>query len=255
LVGWIAPRGVVAAAVTGAFVPEAVPLVFLIILVTVTLHGLSIRPLARRLGLAAASADGVLIVGSSPFSVPLAQQLTEAGVPVVVADRSWRRLRRARMAGVPFHYGEVLSEVSEETLDLSEIGHVLAMTGNHAYNALVCRHFSVELGHVRVFQLAISSKDEDDPRGFHPSIRGSTLFAEGAGYARLVRRHYEGWKFRRTTLTDEFGPEEFAARLPEGALTLAIVGKNGTPGLVKGGAVPEPEVGDTILLYEPPGPG
>jgi NhaP-type Na+/H+ or K+/H+ antiporter len=252
LVGWIAPRGVVAAAVTAAFVPEAVPLVFLIIIVTVTLHGLSIRPLARRLGLAAPSADGVLIVGSSPFGVELAGELSAAGVTVMVADRSWRRLRRARMASVPNHYGEVLSEVSEETLDLSEIGTVLAMTGNDAYNALVCSQFAAELGHGQVYQLAISSSDEDDPRGYHHSIRGSTLFTEDAGFAGLMRRHYRGFAFRRTTLTETYDEAAFRASLPEDALWIAMVRKNGVPVFKTGAEDVAPGPGDTVLVYGPP---
>jgi len=252
LVSWIAPRGVVAAAVTAAFVPEAVPLVFLIIIVTVTLNGLTIRPLARRLDLAAPSANGVLIVGASPFGVELAENLALADVPVVVADRSWRRLRRARMASLPIQYGEILSEVSEETLDLTEIGYVLAMTGNNAYNALVCNHFATELGHRRVFQLAISSSDEDDPRGFHPSIRGSTLFSEEAGFARLMRMHYEGFGFRRTNLTETYDADRLRESTAEGALFIGMVGKSGVPVFATGGEEIEPGPGDTVFVYEPP---
>ena len=62
LLGWIAPRGIVAAAVAGLFAPrmmesryagaeKLLPLVFALIVVTVVLHGLSINWLSRKLGL------------------------------------------------------------------------------------------------------------------------------------------------------------------------------------------------------------
>jgi NhaP-type Na+/H+ or K+/H+ antiporter len=65
-VGWIAPRGVVAAAVAGVFGPLLaaraqagaellLPLVFVLILTTVVLHGFSLGWLARRLDLSASA--------------------------------------------------------------------------------------------------------------------------------------------------------------------------------------------------------
>ncbi|HHO48976.1 MAG TPA: hypothetical protein ENN06_11090 [Desulfobacteraceae bacterium] len=77
LLGWIAPRGIVAAATAGIFGPALVaagyqdaeallPLVFLIIIVTVLVHGLTLGPLARKMGLAAEEENGLLIVGASP---------------------------------------------------------------------------------------------------------------------------------------------------------------------------------------------
>ncbi len=63
LLGWVAPRGVVAAAVGAALAPRLadaghtdanllVPVLFAVILTTVVLHGFTVGPLARRLGLA-----------------------------------------------------------------------------------------------------------------------------------------------------------------------------------------------------------
>ncbi|WP_284328256.1 cation:proton antiporter [Demequina litorisediminis] len=64
LMGWIAPRGIVAAATAGVFGPELIeagyedgavflPTVFLVIIVTVLAHGFSLGWLSRRLGLSA----------------------------------------------------------------------------------------------------------------------------------------------------------------------------------------------------------
>jgi NhaP-type Na+/H+ or K+/H+ antiporter len=153
-VAWIAPRGIVAAAMAGAFAPRLVqqgyvgaerllPLVFALIIATGVLHGLTARGLARRLELASRKRHGVLIVGASPWSVALARALHSLEVPAILSDASWHHLRKARMSGVRVHHGQILSEHAQESLDLHEISHLLAVTANDAYNALVCSHFAL----------------------------------------------------------------------------------------------------------------
>ena len=102
LLSWIAPRGIVAAAVAGAFsvrmieagyadAVKLLPLVFALILLTVTLHGFSIGFVARRLGLASEQRNGVIIVGASPWAIDLANTLADIDVPVLLVDSSWHR--------------------------------------------------------------------------------------------------------------------------------------------------------------------
>ena len=165
LVGWIGPRGVVAAAIAGvagerlakAGYPDAqlvLPLVFAVIASTVVLHGLSLAPIARRLGLASGGRSGLLIVGASSFTVALGDALRDAGVPVLVVDRSALALKAARLAGLQTMRVEVLSVLGEETIDLRDYEHLLAATPDDAYNALVCTRFASEFGRERVYQIA-----------------------------------------------------------------------------------------------------
>jgi NhaP-type Na+/H+ or K+/H+ antiporter len=85
---WIAPRGIVAAAISALFAdqlvaigyPEAallVPLTFFMIIGTVVLQSATARPLARWLGVAEPSPRGFLIVGANAFSRALAHELVE----------------------------------------------------------------------------------------------------------------------------------------------------------------------------------
>jgi len=165
LVGWIGPRGVVAAAIAGvagerlanAGYPDArlvLPLVFAVIASTVVLHGLTLAPLARRLGLASGGRSGLLIVGASAFTVALGEALRGAGVPVLMLDRSAVALKAARLAGLQTMRVEVLSVLGEEVVDLRDYEHLLAATPDDAYNALVCTRFASEFGRERVFQIA-----------------------------------------------------------------------------------------------------
>ena len=165
LVGWIGPRGVVAAAIAGvagerldhAGYPDArlvLPLVFAVIASTVLLHGLSLAPLARRLKLASGGRGGLLIVGASRWTVRLGEALHGAGIPIIVVDRSALALKAARLAGLKTLRVEVLSVIGEEVVDLRDIEQVFAATPDDAYNALVCTRFAPELGRERVHQLA-----------------------------------------------------------------------------------------------------
>lgn len=239
LVGWIAPRGVVVVAISGFFGAELVrlgypegqqliPLSFVIVFATVVAHGFSIGWLARQLGLALPGPPGVLIVGASRWSIALAGELNKLEIPVTVADRNWHHLTPARRAGIAFFHGEILSEVTEHRLNLNQFGYLLAVTDNDAYNALVCSEFGPILGRTHVFQLGPhSDDDEEDPHGVSYTVRGRRLFGSGLGFDDLQRRHREGWRFRPTRLTDEFGADDFLATRPEGAECMLTVTPNG----------------------------
>jgi NhaP-type Na+/H+ or K+/H+ antiporter len=236
LVGWIAPRGVVAAAVAGVFGPVLaeqgfaggellLPLVFALILITVVVHGFSLGWLARRLGLSAGADGGLLIAGANPWSTGLAVALHEQEVPVLVADSSWHRLRSARLAGVPVWFGELLSEEAEVSLETGGLSTLLAATGNDAYNALVCAHFAPELGRQSVFQLAAEAVPELRRPG--PAARGRVAFDEHLHFEDLERGWYQGWTFQASRITEAHGVDEFLSGLPAHASPLLVIGAKG----------------------------
>ena len=261
LVGWIAPRGIVAVAISGFFANRMVlegyedaarltTLAFAISIVTVVLHGFTIGPLARALGLARKGKPGVLIVGSTPWSVGLARKLGEAGVETLIADSNFGRLRAARQANIDRFYGEVISEEAEFKLDHARFDTVVAVTPNDPYNALVCSHFAPELGRLNVYQLSSVDQDEDDPRGINKSARGRMLAKRGRTYDAVTRDTYRGWTFAKTQLTDEYTLDDLKADRPKADLlaeiktdgALTFLGPQGDP---KGG------VGVVIISFGP----
>ncbi|MDZ4262201.1 MAG: sodium:proton antiporter [Pseudomonadota bacterium] len=232
LIAWIAPRGIVAASVAGLFGPALVaagyidgkqllPLVFCLIAVTVVLHGATLGPLARRLGLAADQQGGLLIVGASPWSTELAKALGEAGINVVINDNRWSHLRAARMGGLPVYYGSLLAEHVEQDYELNEISQLLAVSDNDSYNALVCTRFGPELGRTNVFQLPYGEQEERHK--MTKSMRGQIAFGDEWVFDELMRLHYQGWQMRRTTLREDFSFEQFSEQLPEQALLMALI--------------------------------
>jgi len=258
LVGWIAPRGVVAAAVAGVFGPalaeqgyagaeELLPLVFTLILATVVLHGFSLSWLARRLDLSAQKTGGLIIAGGTAWSNGLAKALHEREVPVIVADNAWHRLRGARLAGVPVYFGELLSEHAEHDLELGAYGNLLAVTNNDAYNALVCAHFAPELGRQRVYQLATDEVAE--PRRPSPAARGRIALSDKVQYEDLQRHWYQGWGFHSTRISESFGIDDLKAQLPEDAVPILIIGAKKNVRVLEAGKPLKAEPDERVLWF------
>ena len=89
---WMAPRGIVAAAVAPVFAlnliaagdaggARLVPATYFVILGTGVLYGLSAAPLARRLGLAQPCPQGVLFAGANGWARALGAALQAQGCP------------------------------------------------------------------------------------------------------------------------------------------------------------------------------
>ncbi|MEZ4618968.1 MAG: cation:proton antiporter [Caldilineaceae bacterium] len=103
---WVAPRGIVAAAVSSLFVFELIefgyvearilsPLVFLIIVGTVLIQGSTAKALARALGVSEADPQGFLLMGATPFSCALAEALQDAGFKVRLIDSNQQNVIHA----------------------------------------------------------------------------------------------------------------------------------------------------------------
>ena len=164
LVAFTGPRGVVLVAVAGLFGERLVdlgiadgammaPLAFGLVAVTVVLHGFTLTPVARALGLSGGDAPGVLIVGGTSLGTQLGVLLRDLDVPVVISDTNHRNLRSTRDLGVPVFYGDVLSEVAEHMLELHRYDYTIALSENEAYNTLVTTDLAPEFGRNNIFQL------------------------------------------------------------------------------------------------------
>lgn len=236
LIAFTGPRGVVLVAVAGLFGERITalgiedgaiiaPLAFVIVTATVVLHGFTLAPLARFLGLTAAGQPGVVIVGGSPFAKAMAEILGKLDVPVLISDYNLIRLRPSRNAGVKTFYGDILSETAEFGLDLIGYEMVIAATDNDAYNTLVATDLAPEYGRENVFQLR-----RDNPEtGRHslPSTLGGKRFAGGLTYSQLQQKIREGWQLRSTRLSDEFTIDGFRDRNPDSILVGELQERNG----------------------------
>lgn len=261
-VAWIAPRGIVLVAISGLFALRLddlgveggqilIGLSFAVVVVTVIAHGFSVNIVARLLGVKGTSRPGLLIVGSTPWTIELAKQMEAIKTPVMIVDSSWQRLGAARREGLPFYHGEILNEATEHNLDLSPFQVLVAATDNEAYNALVCNEFAHEIGRDSVYQLGENSEG-DNRHALPESIRGRSLFTQGSGVTDVDERQRKGWAFKKTRLSDAFDFEDAQEKLPDSATMLLLVRESGTLRFFTHAAAPEPRAGDTIISFVPP---
>lgn len=232
-VAWVAPRGVVAVAVSGFFGQRLMdigiedgamlaPLAFAIVAVTVVVHGFGMRPLAQAMGLTSSRPPGVIILGGNSWSTALATELHKQEVPVLMVDRNWHRLGAARREGLPTWFGELLSEAAEHAADLTRFGTLIAASDNDDYNALVCTDVGAEMGRDRVFQVGRHEHSE----GHHDlpaTLGGRTLLSSGAGIELLEMRMARGWLFSSATLSDAVTETDLEAGRHEKTETVAII--------------------------------
>lgn len=255
---WMAPRGIVAAAISSVFAlrlehsgysgaEQFIPATFTVIVGTVLVYGLTASPLARRLGISTTN-PGFLIVGANRVARAVGQSLLEAGHSVLLIDTNFEAVREARLDGLPVLYASVVSEFVSSHVDFSAIGRLLALTTNEELNALACLRYNRIFGRDAVFQLA---PDADDQPGrkekLHTELRGRLLFGPGMTYQSLEHQLNAGATIRKTHLTEAFTWQEFQALHGQRAWPLFIISVAGhfTPVTADLALLPQP--GETLL--------
>lgn len=210
---WLAPRGIVAAAVASLFAlrleefyPEAqigrmVPVVFFVIVGTVAVYGLTLSPLARWLGLAQPNPQGLLFVGAHDWAREMAKTLKKLGFTVLLIDSNAHNIRQARQEGLLAERANALSEHVIDELDLSGIGRLIALTPNDEVNSLATLHFIEVFESAEVYQ--ISTQVDVRREGSLPKhLRGRPLFGKDVTYSSLSHRFERGDEIRPLEITE-----------------------------------------------------
>jgi NhaP-type Na+/H+ or K+/H+ antiporter len=182
--GWMAPRGIVAAATASTFgtglaahhvagAAKILPVTFLVIVATVALYGLTAVPVARRLGVTRPARTRPLLVGGDPWVIDLARVLRSAGLDVVMWAGSDQQREQITQAGLELLPGELLAAATATSAELEGITAVLLLTGEDDFNALAATILAGD-AETTVYRLA-------PPRPGHgvvaPFTGGQTLFA------------------------------------------------------------------------------
>jgi len=145
--GWMAPRGIVAASTASTFsaglvsqhvqgASKILPATFLVIVVTVTVYGLTAVPVARRLGVMRPARTRPLLVGGEDWVVDLGRALRALGLDVVMWAGSDEQRRQITAAGLELAAGELLAAAAGRGAQLEGITAVLLLTDEDDFNAL-----------------------------------------------------------------------------------------------------------------------
>lgn len=213
---WIAPRGIVAAAVSAIFAERLqeqgyseavylVPMTFFIIMGTVLLQSATAKLVARLLDVAEPEPTGYLIVGANRAARKIAVELVKQGFRCVLTDSNWDNIRQARMDGLDTYYGNPVSEDADRYLDLTAIGNLMTLSPQRDANIVIAIHYRAFFGPQNIFTLFTSSyTSKSEKHSVSASYRGLILFDEELTFARLSELIASGYEMRTTTLSSEF---------------------------------------------------
>jgi NhaP-type Na+/H+ or K+/H+ antiporter len=255
---WMAPRGIVAAAVASIFslrlvdlgyrqAEQLVALTFLIIVVTVALYGLTAKRLAIWLGLSQPHPQGFLLVGSHTWARQIGKVLVSEGISVIVVDTNRTNIGLARMDGLNTYYGSILSEYAHHEMQLEGIGRLLALTANDEANALACLQWTEVFGRAEVFQLPPEKLTEHKGKEAPKHLMGRQLFSEEATYQYMTSFSESGGIVKATKLTEEFGLQDLAQVYPGGVLPLFALAQDRGIEVFTTNWSPDLRPGDTLI--------
>jgi NhaP-type Na+/H+ or K+/H+ antiporter len=183
---WMAPRGIVAAAVASLFASElarhGVPgggefraMVFLTIAITVLFYGLTGGVVARLLGLRRRVDDGWVILGANELALALARSLESGGEPTLCVDTNPEAIRVARQAGLRALPGNGLEERTLLRAEIDSRAGAIGLTPNDEVNLLFAQKAKREGKLVRLYA-AVNDPDFGTAASLVEEMGGRILF-------------------------------------------------------------------------------
>lgn len=248
-IGWMAPRGIIAASTATTFsaslatvglrgADKILPITFLVIVGTVVIYALTARPVATVLGVARPPRARPLLVGGDPWVIDLARSLRTAGLDVLMWTGRGQERERIREAGIELAAGEIIAAVTDRRARLEGITSVFLLTDDDDFNALaaIVLEDSVEGPVYRV-------GPPPDSRGVvAPYTGGDTLFGSQLVHHALAARHEQGARFH---------VQPASAARPPGYETLFVVRRDGRLEPVTEALAVTAQEGDTLVLLGP----
>ncbi len=147
---WLAPRGVVAAAIASLFSQSLSAagieggdalraLVFLVIASTVLIQGLTGSLVARLLGVKRPAHHGYAILGANDLGRALGRELAAAGESVMFIDSNPAACQAAEEEGFRVVFGNVIEERTSQRAQLDDRAACIAVTPNEGINLMWVR--------------------------------------------------------------------------------------------------------------------
>jgi NhaP-type Na+/H+ or K+/H+ antiporter len=249
--GWMAPRGIVAAATATTFsarlaahgiggAAKILPVTFLVIVVTVAVYGLSAAPVARLVGVLNPPRTRPLLVGGDRWVVELGSALRSAGLDVLMWAGQEQQRARIMQAQLELAPGELLASATGRGAQLEGVTAVLLLTDEDDFNALASTLLESG-GDMQVYRLAPPARSHGVVA---PFTGADVLFGDNLTRTALAARHANGARI-------VIGPADRG--IPDGYDLLFLVKQDGHLEPVTDAARPDPRAGETVVLLGPPG--
>ncbi|MBD2579484.1 cation:proton antiporter [Oscillatoria sp. FACHB-1406] len=263
---WVGPKGIVSASVASLFAilltqkgingGEAIKaLVFLTIMMTVFVQGLSARWVAHWLKITSSEVTGAAIIGCTPLGRLIGRLFQEEGESVVMIDTDAEACQKARAENLRVVQSSGLDPKVLEEAGIYSIGTFLALTNNAEVNLVLAQRAVEEFHPPRV--LAIFPENDRDSATANKTNKAKVNPAFIAQLPVKTWNEYLGngqFKLGQTALKEE-GLELQAAHIKDlidsGELIPLLVRRKNSLQVVK--AAEEWQAGDEMiyLLHDP----
>jgi NhaP-type Na+/H+ or K+/H+ antiporter len=248
-IGWMAPRGIIAAATASTFAPQLaaqhvggaqkiLPVTFLVIVLTVTLYGLTATPVAKRLGVTRPARTRPLLVGGDPWVIELGTALRSAGLDVLMWAGVETQRGQIRDAGLELAPGELLAAAAGGGALLEGVTMVLLLTSEDDFNALASTMLRGNIDG-SVYRL----RPRQPSHGVvAPYTGGETLFGAALTRPAVIQRYRDGARIAARPGRDP---------APAGSELLFVIQADGQLVPATEHTRPAHQDEDTIVLLEP----
>ncbi len=163
-IGWVGPRGIVAAGIASLFGSKLLlkgepgaeyitPLVFMIVLGTVLLNATTARFFAKIIGVFLKKSEGILIIGASKVSLLIANYLKKNNRHVVLIDNNQSNIEKAQELGIEAIVSNIYADSLTDNIELNDMGYLMALTGNSDINKFAIDKFQKQFGENGAFRL------------------------------------------------------------------------------------------------------
>lgn len=172
-IGWVGPRGIVAAGIASLFGSKLMqrgeegaeyitPLVFMIVLGTVLLNATTARLFAKLVGVFLKKSEGILIIGASKLSRLIGNYLRKNNRHVVLIDNNQNNVEKAKKLGLEAITANIFSDSLTDNIELNDMGYLMALTGNSDINKFAINKFQKQFGENGAFRL-VNTEEVNDP--------------------------------------------------------------------------------------------
>jgi NhaP-type Na+/H+ or K+/H+ antiporter len=262
---WVAPRGIVAAAISSVFalrlaeseIPQSeilVPLTFIVIVGTVIFYGLVAPPLSKRLKVAQSNPQGLLIIGAHDWALEIGNALLQEGIDILMIDTNRPAVSKAKMMKIPSVYGSALSPVVLDEVNLAGIGRILALTSNDEVNSLAVLHYNDVFDKEELYQLRPKKEGKQDVDKFSAKhLQGRYLFDDRYDFYSITRLYEEGYTIKAIKITQKFNYNAITNYYGNSFIPLFIISEEKNVTIITTDSAEKPKPGQTLiaLLKEP----
>ena len=263
-IAWMAPRGIVAIAVASIFglflskegLPQAemiAPIIFATVAATVAVYSLTARPLAIFLGLAARNQNGFLIAGAHSGARMIASVFRDHGVPVLLVDSNYIEITKAYEEGFSTYHGSIISESILDEIDISNLGHLMALTSDDTLNSLAAIRFMDIFGKKDVYQIRTEITGFRGQEATGPAhMHGRLLFSPHLTFSHLDERFKSGAFLVINEYTENFRYDPTKPLGNANTIPLMLIGNNGSVQIFTDDNFPIPSAGQKLVsLHQP----